>query len=382
MRDATRDGLAWEDNGLGPEPRWTREPDVGAVKRVCRRQLGIADDAPDDVLKATFLADGTFNKLYGIRSILHGQLVMRVSLPVDPRHKTRGEAAALQLVRRKTDIPVPRVVAFDDSRSNAIGYEWLLMERMPGTPAYYRWRKMTMAQKESLTVRLADFQAQLLRCGNRDGGDGFRGIGTLGSDQNTGTAPEPGPIVSSFFFSGDRYHYPISRGPFRSSHDWLQAQLNVIIKEHTTALAAARNDDDREYAETALRVARKLQRILHKIFPAIVHPPERTVVWHDDLSLRNIMVDNNGSVTAVIGWYVSHTISILCGLKCSLLLGNAYRRCRAGWPRRCQNSYGARPGRSSRTATATRTWTTAAPLRTTPTTASTTRARRSCTGST
>ncbi|KAK3307708.1 phosphotransferase enzyme family-domain-containing protein [Chaetomium strumarium] len=301
MRDTTRDGLAWEDNGLGPEPRWTREPDMRAVRRVCRRHLGIADDAPDDALTVAFLTDGAFNKLYSIRSI-RGQLVLRVSLPVDPRHKTRGEAAALQLVRRKTDIPVPRVLAFDDCRSNEVGFEWLLMERMPGTPAYYRWRKMTMAQKESLTVRVADFQSQLLRCNN--GGDGFRGIGTLGSApdrENTG-APEPGPVVSSFFFSGDRYHYPVSRGPFRSSHDWLQAQLNVIIKEHTTALVAARNDDDREYAESALRVARKLQRILHKVFPAIVHPPERTVVWHDDLSLRNILVDNSGSVTAVIGW--------------------------------------------------------------------------------
>ncbi|KAK4235740.1 altered inheritance of mitochondria protein 9 [Achaetomium macrosporum] len=301
MRNTTRDGLAWEDNGLGPEPRWTREPNIRAVKRVCRRHMGIADDAPDDALDVAFLADGAFNKLYRIRST-QGQLVMRVSLPVDPRHKTRGEAATLQLVRRKTDIPVPQILAFDDSRSSEIGYEWLLMERMAGTPAHYRWRKMTMAQKENLTVRLADFQAQLLRCGNC--GDGFRGIGTLGTvlERESRGILEPGPIVSSFFFSGDRYHYPISRGPFRSSHDWLQAQLNVIIKEHTTALAAAKNDDDREYAESALRVARKLQRILHKIFPAIVHPPERTVVWHDDLSLRNILVDNNGSVTAVIGW--------------------------------------------------------------------------------
>jgi hypothetical protein len=37
-----------------------------------------------------------------------------VSLPVDPGAKTRGEVATLQLVRRKTDVPVPRVIAFDD----------------------------------------------------------------------------------------------------------------------------------------------------------------------------------------------------------------------------------------------------------------------------
>ncbi len=303
MHDSSRDGLAWDDNGLGPEARWVRDPDIFAVQRVCRRHLGIAEGPEGPEAGGTtvsFHADGAFNKLYRV-SCNRGHFIMRVSLPVDPRRKTCGEARTLQLVRRKTNIPAPCVVGFDDSRSNEIGYEWLLMDMMPGTPAHYRWRSMSTAQKETLTVRVADFQAQLFRCGNF--GDGFRGIGTLGSglDSENGI-PKPGPIVSSFFFSGPRSHYPIPRGPFSSSHDWLRAQLNVVTKEHSTALAEARNDEDREYAESALRVARKLLRILHKVFPAVVHPPERTILWHDDLSLRNIMVDDSGAVKAVIGW--------------------------------------------------------------------------------
>ena len=304
--DANRDGLAWDDNGLGPEPRWTRDPDIRAVARVCRRHLGIADHAPEAEFAVVLHADGAFNKLYRVHTT-RGDFVMRVSLPVDPRNKTRGEAATLRFVRRMTDIPVPAVVAFDDSRGNEIGYEWLLMDKMPGTPAYYRWRKMSMAQKRALTIRIADFQAQLLRCGNS--GHGFRGIGTLGAgpdppdNEPPRALPEPGQVVSSFFFSGARYRFPIPRGPFRSSHDWLRAHLSVIIQEHTAALAEAKNDDEKESAESTLRVARKLLRVLHKVFPAIVNPPERTVLWHDELSLRNILVDNRGSVTAITGWY-------------------------------------------------------------------------------
>ncbi|KAH6619096.1 phosphotransferase enzyme family-domain-containing protein [Chaetomium sp. MPI-SDFR-AT-0129] len=353
MRENSREGLIWDDNGLGPEPRWTRDPDLRAVLRVCRRQLGIPDPAPpseygprnrgdaehegDDRLNVTFHADGTFNKLYRVTTTnapntsfslftptyrsnhsIGGRsntrhFILRVSLPVDPRNKTLGEAATLELVRHKTDIPVPRVVAFDETRNNEIGYEWLLMDCMTGVPAHYRWRKMSMREKEVLTVRVADFQAQLLRCGGF--GDGFREIGTLGTvggdsegSQQGATAaaasatPEPGPVVSSFFFLGQRYYYPISRGPFSCSHDWLRAQLSIIIKEHTTALGQAHSELDKEYAECALRVARKLLRMLHKIFPSVIHPPERTVLWHDDLSLKNILVSPNGAVTAVIGW--------------------------------------------------------------------------------
>ncbi|KAL2176134.1 phosphotransferase enzyme family-domain-containing protein [Thermothelomyces heterothallicus CBS 202.75] len=313
MRDTSREGLVWVDHGLGPEAQWTREPDLGAIKRVCRRHLGIPEDAAEEALTVSFHRDGAFNKLYRV-DCGRRRFMLRVSLPVDPRNKTLGEAVTLELVRRKTDVPVPAVVAFDASRSSEIGYEWLLMDRMPGVPSHYRWRKMTMAQKERLTARVADFQAQLLRCGGHHLGEGFRGIGTLGTlgteparsdahaHAHAGSAPEPGPIVSSFFFSGQRYHYPVPRGPFSSSHDWLRAQLNVIVREHTAALAEAKTDLDREYAESALRVARKLLRMLHKIFPAVVHPPERTVIWHDDFSLRNILVDNSGNITAVIGW--------------------------------------------------------------------------------
>ena len=301
VRDASRDGLAWDDSGLDVEPRWTREPDIETIAGVCRRELGIAADAPATDCAVYFHTAGAYTKLYLVDSA-RGRFVMRVSLPVDPGHKTRGEIATLRLVRRATDVPVPRVVAYDDTQANAIGFEWILMELVPGRPAYYRWRRMTMAQKEVLVARVAEFQAQLLRCGPAKGG-GFRGVGTLGTHDVLDAAP--GRIVSSVFFSGARYHYTVPRGPFQSSHDWLRACLMIIIKEHTTALAepARRLDrDDREYAEGALRVARKLLRLLPKVFPALAHPAERTVLWHPDLSLMNLVVDDDGRITALAGW--------------------------------------------------------------------------------
>ncbi|KAK3687169.1 phosphotransferase enzyme family-domain-containing protein [Podospora appendiculata] len=314
MRDASRDGLVWDDNGLDLEPRWAREPDIEAIDRVCRRHLGISTREADKADCAVYFhTAGAFNKLYLVDTV-RGRFMMRVSLPVDPRNKTRGEVATLRLVRRRTDIPVPQVVAFADTSANEIGFEWVLMELMPGKLAYYRWRKMTMAQKEALVARLVDCQVQLLRCSSSVVDDGgFRGIGTL-QDQDTAAAaaPTPGQIVSSVFFSGAHYHYTIPRGPFRSSHDWLRAHLNIIIKEHTTALADTKPEDadDREYAEGILRVARKLLRLLHKIFPAIVSPPERTVLWHDDLSLMNILVDDDGRVTAIIDWECVSTMPV------------------------------------------------------------------------
>ncbi|KAK1752005.1 phosphotransferase enzyme family-domain-containing protein [Echria macrotheca] len=337
--DISRPGLGWD--GTGPErtARWTSEPTIASIAAVARRHLGIPASAPDSACTVSFHAAGAFSRLYVVDSPSEGgQFIMRVSLPVDPARKTRGEVATLQLVRRRTDLPVPGVVAFDDTSGTEIGFEWVLMELMPGRNAYYRWRRMDMAQKETLVVRVADLQAQLYRCGSPADGGFFRGIGTLG----TATAEEedddeknfrgkggrgvvsmlgeqqqqPGQIVSSVFFEGPHYHYAVPRGPFRCSHDWLRAHLLIIIKEHTTSLAGSRDSDhekeqdspDREYAEGVLRVARKLLRLLPKIFPSIVHLDERTVLWHDQLSLMNMLVDDNGRLTAIIDWECIATV--------------------------------------------------------------------------
>lgn len=101
---------------------------------------------------------------------------------------------------------------------------------------------------------------------------------------------------------GNHFNYDIDRGPFRSSHDWLSAYLSIIHQEQGEVLAEEEDEDNREEAEDCLRVATKLTKLLPKIFPALQNPAEQTVLWHDDLSLQNILVDDDGKVTALIDW--------------------------------------------------------------------------------
>lgn len=71
-------------------------------------------------------------------------------------------------------------------------------------------------------------------------------------------------------------------------------------------------------------MTQKLADLLPKIFPSIQNPPERTVVWHDDLSLQNIMVDDKGAVTAIIGWEGVATMPFWYATRMpSFLRGNA-----------------------------------------------------------
>ncbi|KAI8627875.1 kinase-like protein [Xylariaceae sp. FL1651] len=286
-----RDGLGWHFGLWQTVPLWTRQPSVEAIEGVCRQQLNIRADDP---CKISFYAAGAFNKLYLV-VCTDQSLLMRVSLPVYPCHKVRGEVATLQWLRDHTQVPVPKVIAFDDSNDNDIGFEWMLMELMPGSSAYQRWRKLSMEQKVAITTRIAELQAELFH--HRTTEHAFQTIGTL--ELETGdrcaevsTAIVPGQLVAHEFFIG----------PFRSSYDWLASQLEIIILDNTKILETTDDEADKEDAENTLASARGLLSILGKIFPIHTECAETTVLYHNDLSLRNILVDEQGEITAIVDW--------------------------------------------------------------------------------
>ncbi|RKL22547.1 hypothetical protein BFJ68_g1793 [Fusarium oxysporum] len=269
MQRATQDGLEWQESFLDLEP------------------LKITSDNPCTV---TFHGAGFFNKFYLVRAE-GSTFVMRVTLPVYPRHKTRAEVITLKWVRENTTIPAPEVFAFDDSDDNEIGFEWILIEFMQGTSAQKRWRTMSMEQKIALTERIATFQFELSGLEKQE--LAFKSMGALDSPETDleadFRAPEaaitPGRMVIPEFFKGDYLTYDIPRGPFLSTHDWLSAD------EH-----------DIEDPEDILPVAQSLLALLPKVFPPDLGRPEPSALHHHCSHLDNILVNEHGEVTAVIDW--------------------------------------------------------------------------------
>jgi hypothetical protein len=210
-------------------------------------------------------------------------------------------------VREHTTVPVPQVFGFDDSSDNELGFEWILMEFMHGIPAQKKWRKMSMEQKIALTKQFAEFQFQLSRLGTHTT---FEGIGSLQSRDrgskpgasmpNSDVAPER--LVSHEFFMGDHIHYDVPRGPFRSTQEWLRALLSIIICHQNLVLELSEDEDDRDDAEEILTVAQKLLALVPKAFPSESSTKESTALQHEDLNLNNILVGEDGQVTAVLDW--------------------------------------------------------------------------------
>lgn len=297
-----QDGLEWVEATFGLEPHWTRDPDIRLISRIARKHLGFNEDVS---LNAVFYAQGAFNKLYKI-STADTTCLMRVSLPVDPRYKTESEVATIEFVRQNTSMPVPHIIAFDANNQNELGFEWILMDMMPGVTLRKGWRKMSWNAKEEIIRQLVKDQARLFEHRFQKIGNIFRE-----SDRSLQITQENrlsidtftlDRMVSLIFFWGDHLTHDVSNGPFTSSHDWLKARLQLVLTDQGRIISSSCDEDEIEDAEFAHDLAKKLLEILPTVALPNSSAGEPSVLFHDDLSMQNIMVDESGRLTAVIDW--------------------------------------------------------------------------------
>lgn len=305
-----QNGLEWIQSLFGLMPRWTTEPNQKAIESLARRYLTLDINARCEI---HFYAEGAFNKLYRVNTDSR-KVLMRVSLPVDPHYKTMREVAAIEFARLNIVMTVPKIFAFDASSDNELGFEWILMEMMPGQPLHKAWRKLPMCAKEGLVRQIVCYQARLFE-------ERFQGTGSIyhappasphGAIGENMCQFDVGRIVSHVFFWGNNlFCDDVSRGPFLSSHDWLHARLVLTLRDQEQILRDSHDEDDLEDATNAKEIMQKLLEILPIVFPpAEKSNSESTILHHDDLTMQNILVDEAGKLTAVVDWECVSTLPL------------------------------------------------------------------------
>ncbi|KLU87237.1 hypothetical protein MAPG_06238 [Magnaporthiopsis poae ATCC 64411] len=296
-------GLEWAQTTFSLEPRWTVDPDLDSIRRTIESLL------PGQNAVVSFFTQGAFNKIYDIAADSQA-LILRVSLPVDPGHKTLSEVATIGWTRRHTSLPVPELIAHSATRANPIGFEWILMEKLPGKPLASAWAEMEYSAKERLVKKVAVYYADAF-------GSQLRGIGNIYPDASSTLQNEEPPavqrIVSMQFFWGDHIQQDVPRGPFRSSGEWISAYLSLsehdcrsTLAKHESGDGSTRDDDAVEDAvedaQRTLDIIAKLKPSVSDVFPCCGQDVEPSVLLHDDLSQHNILVDKDGCLTGVVDW--------------------------------------------------------------------------------
>lgn len=155
----SRYGLEWRAGLMGFLPTWTEDPSLEVISEIAYRHLKLS---PDEIAHTTtkFQVQGGFNKLYAVECP-RGSFFMRIALPVNPHFKTSSEVATIALLRSRTSVPLPHIIASSSTSDNELKFEWILMERVHGVPLADVWTSLTWDAKVSCVKEVASIMAQL-----------------------------------------------------------------------------------------------------------------------------------------------------------------------------------------------------------------------------
>jgi len=133
--------------------------------------------------------------------------IARVSRTMQPVAQMLSEVETMRYIKSHTSIPIPDVYSYDFDANNAIGAQFMLIERLPGVPLNQVWDQLHIDDKKSIMSDIAKALVELssLR---------FDKIGFLNADGHIG------PLL-----------YPLcngqaaATGPFTSTIDYFVSFL-------------------------------------------------------------------------------------------------------------------------------------------------------------
>eukprot|EP00040_Diaphanoeca_grandis_P017105 m.88742 g.88742 ORF g.88742 m.88742 type:complete len:430 (-) comp26231_c0_seq1:42-1331(-) len=186
--------------------------------------------------------------------------------------KLRNEISAMRLVRRHTDIPIPRILAAsDESQNNGVGFDYVVLSFESGQRANEVMETLTQSQRRSVFVQWSQMSVELRKIP-------FQGFGSLTSDIGTFTAQhddgaESDAAVTLAALAGNGLCSGL--GPFASYAEYAAAKVEQFIPllpHHSTYLIP------------------RLQDWLAAVLVQDVAIDVPSVLIHHDVSIRNLLI--------------------------------------------------------------------------------------------
>ncbi|KAJ6569895.1 kinase-like domain-containing protein [Mycena sp. CBHHK59/15] len=212
-------------------------------------------------------------------------------------HQFLSEVATIAFVRTHTSIPVPELCHSDSDANNALGTPYMLMKRISGESLGTSWASMSREQREGVVSEVAHIEAQLLRAP-------LPMIGSIIADNGT-----VGPLAPSST-DPDSLRDP-HRGPFASSKRLVEAhlrcELSLISNRNQWTLRRTEwrhlnGGVDNMPVAYAIRWFSLLLAAIHAVPSEELDDPAHFTLYHDDLTLNNILVSPSRTVVGLVDW--------------------------------------------------------------------------------
>ncbi|KAL8967547.1 MAG: hypothetical protein Q9183_002868, partial [Haloplaca sp. 2 TL-2023] len=277
--------------------------DMNALVRIAAASIGSRSGTCRHVEKH---GEGQFNKVFLVITVEGKEVIAKVPQPNAgrPYFTTASEVATMDYVRNVLDLPVPRVLAWSaDASQNAVGAEYIIMEKAAGVELGNFWEKLDYKEKRALIEDIVRMEKSFTS-------SAFPAVGSLyyahQLDAQTTTFPVTGQGMNT---SASMRSWAMPRLP-----DYLEAigtrELACVQNLTKVPTPAAIFGGPGWYRPTMARKISVLEDYIKVARYLCPKEPTSTaaVLWHEDLHSGNIFVDpdNPTEITSIIDWQCSH----------------------------------------------------------------------------
>lgn len=143
------------------EPLRRRERDLKFEVGALRRAIASSDSCAD-VISLEKFAEGGFNRILQATCRNGRRALARLPYPSTvPRHYTVASEVATMEYLRLNQIPVPRVYGWSSTASNAVGAEYIIMEKLEGTTLGDVWLSLSFKERHKVVEQIVLLERRL-----------------------------------------------------------------------------------------------------------------------------------------------------------------------------------------------------------------------------
>ncbi|KAH8816555.1 phosphotransferase enzyme family protein [Xylogone sp. PMI_703] len=236
-----------------------------------------------------------------------------------PYLTTASEVATHEFLRDVLNMPVPKIIAWSADRTNAVGAEYILQEKVSGKPLASMWHRMPKKSKLDRIAQVAELENRLASLTfNKHGCIYFR---DSIEDQEVASQPlitSPpvssaivdrfvlGPLITAELWGSEDTPSDVDRGPWETVLSYITA-LGHNEKVWARKFAKPRISPhsatgDPESPESYHSLLEQYLTVAPYLIPENIDTHSPTL-WHSDLHRDNLFVDpDTNKITQIIDW--------------------------------------------------------------------------------
>ncbi|KZF22528.1 phosphotransferase family protein [Xylona heveae TC161] len=267
------------------------------------------------------LAEGGFNRV--LQATFNDGYEVLARLPyhhtVPKHHVIASEAATLGFLH-SCGIPVPKVIGYSPVNTNTVGTEYLLYEKVDGTPLSNQWFTMDNKTRTKIMRQIVRLEKQFMSISFPASGSIYYRRDLEPSDICV-SLPEPqstlkaemviGPTTQSQWWNQERASLDVDRGPWKTFLGCFEAPAKREIafcqrfgrpRLHVERYLREMHDFKKQYPTVHAQLLSEYMQLAPYLQIPSGHRFSRPVLRHPDLSPSNILVNSSCEIVGIIDW--------------------------------------------------------------------------------